>query len=1044
MKLEQKKKRGGFLSAVGFFTFFFLLLISIAVAVAYVNRDRLILEYLRQEGTRVLGVEVFAVDSLVTRPVGQVSVELRNLVFQSSPTAPLIRAEKVLLSTPKNLLSLYQLVLTQNVLALKAQLVGVNIRATTDPSATKAKSSPIEPSSEFKMEGLPFPIDLETELRDSTLEAGPAQKPVVFRGITGIIRTELFNRTGGVTLKSTGQLALGVAFGERAQLPIRTDWSFTADPSSVDPRNVAINVSTLTLSTLGMTLKSSGNIKWPEQTFKFDAAGSTTDLGVLPIDKAESEALGLTGRLRGSADVSVKLSGDLRSVIQAEGSVRIVGGQFPFDIVREKPKSFQLKGPVDLDIEAPFKFSYHVPTAKFKSIDLQLATFKVDMTAADVRVAGLLRKPAQVMMAARGQMTAQGETIDLTQLEVRLANLLTNMKGQLSIDPKRHSKIDIQLTLPSLKGWPTLLPILGQIDAGPVSNGTDLNQAQGSFALKAQAELPLGAPETIMTDSRVNIEMFDASGVEFPIGIKGDKRIVEGIARGSIVGSGSISTSPDPKVPIAWTLKRAQGSADLRNLKIQWDDLISKNAGQETSVTFIASAPQTSAKGSEVRVKIDRFDVRAIDSTASITGVVTREETGDIVLDTMMNSRIVLSQLYQLAPGFRSIQSKIPSGTLLTNLQANGTYRMKDGPAASPLGLKGRIVLKSPRAVLLEISADAAETTPVENKDPAVKDPKDAMLRWPVLARSKLVFDMQIESIAVKTTTLKNVAVLANLQNGSLRGSMSLANVFGGPAEITSFALLDLPKKAFRDIKASAAGNFQAINLALFAEFLSPQWKELVAGMATGNFLFSGFPFHTTSLADNAVASGTISVKQGRLSTMSFDSLVNQKLTENPEIAKLLGLKPKVASGGASFDVSTAYAFAKSRMNLKGLRMISPEMNEIALDGWMQKDLMADLKGFAYLADTPIGGSFRAANSDKLGRLIVPIRITGSLKSPSLDIAGEAIKEMTKKAVGAEVGKLKETAKKEVEKVIEEKKKEATKNAVDAVKEELKKRGLGF
>lgn len=1043
MKLEKKKKRGGFLSAVGFFTFFFLLLISIAIAVGYVNRDRLILEYLRQEGTRVLGVEVFAVDSLVTRPVGQVSVELRNLVFQSSPTAPLIRAERVLLSTPKNLFSLYQLVLTNDVLTLKAQLIGVHISATTDPTTAKPRPAPVVTPSDFKIQGLPFPIDLETELRDSTLEAGPAQKPVVFRGITGIIRTEVFNRTGGLSIKSTGQLALGVAFGERAQLPLRTDWLFTADPSSDDPQNVRINITNLTLSTLGMTLKSSGNIKWPEQTFEFKAAGSTTDLGVLPLDKAESEALGLTGRLKGSADVSVKLSGDLRAIIQAEGLVRIVGGQFPFDLVREKPKSFQVKGPVDLDLEAPFKFSYSIPTAKFKSIDLQLATFKADLTGADVRVAGLLRKPPQVMMGARGQMTAQGETIDLTQLEFRLANLLTNMKGQLSIDPKRHSKIDIQLTLPSLKGWPSLLPILGLIDAGPVSNGTDLNQAQGSFALKAQAELPLGAPETIMTDSRVNIETFDASGVEFPIGIKSDKRTVEGIVRGSVIGSGSIATSPDPKIPIAWTLKRAQGSADLRNLKILWNDLINKNAGQETSVTFIASAPQTGAKSAGVKIKIDRFDVRAIDSTASMTGLVTREESGDIQLDTTMNSRIVLSQLYQLAPGFRSIQSKVPSGTLLTNLQANGTYKIKEGPAASPLSLKGRIVLKSPRAVLLDMT-DAVATPPVENKVTPAKDPKDAMLRWPVVAKSKLVFDVQIESIAVKTTNLKNVAVLANLQNGSLRGSMSLANIFGGPAKITSFALLDLPKKAFKDIKASAAGNFQAINLALFAEFLSPQWKDLVAGMATGGFLFSGFPFHTTSLADNAVASGAISVRQGRLSTMSFDSLVNQKLTENPEVAKLLGLKPKVATGGASFDVSTAYAFAKGRMNLKGLRMISPEKNEIALDGWMQKDLMADLKGFAYLSETPVGGSFRAANSDKLGRLIVPIRITGSLKSPSLDIAGDAIKEMTKKAVSAEVGKFKETAKKEVEKVIEEKKKEATGNAVDAVKEELKKRGLGF
>jgi hypothetical protein len=124
--------------------------------------------------------------------------------------------------------------------------------------------------------------------------------------------------------------------------------------------------------------------------------------------------------------------------------------------------------------------------------------------------------------------------------------------------------------------------------------------------------------------------------------------------------------------------------------------------------------------------------------------------------------------------------------------------------------------------------------------------------------------------------------------------------------------------------------------------------------------------------------------------------------------------------------------------------MISPEKNEIALDGWLQKDLAVNLHGFAYLAETPIGGSLRAANSDKLGRLIVPIKISGTLKSPSFEIAENAITEMAKKALTLEAGKLQNTLKQEANKILDQKKNEATKGAVDAVKEELKKRGLGF
>lgn len=1053
MKIEPKRKRGGFLSALGFFTFFFLLLIAIAIAVAYTNRDRLILEYLRQEGPRALGVEVLAVDSLVTRPVGQVSVELRNLVFQSSKSAPLIRAEKVLLSTPRNLLSLYQLYFTHDVLNLKAQLIGVQVRATSETGAKGTTAATPAPPQELKLRGLPFPIELETEIRSSSIEAGPPEKPILLRHMTGIIRTEISNRmpSNSIGVKSTGQIALGIALGEHSELPIRTDWAFTIDPVANDPKNVAVNITSLTISSLGMSLKSNAKIKWPEQTFTLEAAGQTSDLGVLPVEKAESDALGLTGRLKGSAEVSLKMSGSLTNVITAEGSVRLKDGRFPFDIAREKPKPFTFKGPAEVDLETPFRFAYHVPSGKFKSIDLQLATFKVDLTAAELKVAGLLRKPAQVMMAVRGQMTAQGETIDVSQLEVRLANLFSSIKGQVSIDPKRHSKLDIQMTLPSLKGWPSLLPVLGQIDAGPISNGTDLNQAQGSFALKAQAELPLGAPETIMTDSRVDVEVFDANGVEFPISIKEDKRTIEGMLHATLSAGGSIAMSQ--KNPMAWSLKRAQGSVDLRKLNIQWDDFLRKPAGQDLSLNFNASAP-AGLKPNEVRVRLDRFDIHATDSSASVAGVITREDSGDIVLDAKLQSHVVLSRLYDLAPVFRSVQSKVRSGTVVAGLQAIGTYRIKEGPAGSPIALKGRIALKSPRAVLLDVGTSADPTSDANadvpetaaSKAAADKDAaeKEAMLHWPLVSKANLVFDAQFESIAVKTSDLKNVAVLANLQNGDLRGSVSSENAFGGPLKITSFAVPDLPRKPYRELKASAAGNFQGLNLGKFAEFLSPIWKTYVGGIASGNFILSALPFHRTSLAENANVSGALTVKQGLLSTVSFDRLVNQKLTENPEIAKLLRLTPKVATGGAYFDVITSYAYAKNRAALKGLHMVTPEKNELALDGWLQKDLEVDLKGFAYLAETPIGGAIRQANSDKLGRLIVPIKITGSLKAPSLDIAQEAIQQMTKKAVANEVGKLKEIVKKEAAKVIEQKKQEATKSAVDAVKEELKKRGLGF
>jgi hypothetical protein len=99
---------------------------------------------------------------------------------------------------------------------------------------------------------------------------------------------------------------------------------------------------------------------------------------------------------------------------------------------------------------------------------------------------------------------------------------------------------------------------------------------------------------------------------------------------------------------------------------------------------------------------------------------------------------------------------------------------------------------------------------------------------------------------------------------------------------------------------------------------------------------------------------------------------------------------------------------------------------------------MTELNGTAYLANTSIGGSFRQANSDKSGRLVVPIKISGSLKEPSLDIAEEVITAMVSKTVQLETTKLKDKVRTEATKVIEEKKNEA----VDKIKDELKRLGL--
>jgi hypothetical protein len=1035
-RVGNKKRSGGtFLGALTFFLFFLGIVVGLVLAGTYAYRDKLLIELIRQEGPGAFGVEVLALDSIVTRPVGQISVELRGLVFQSSKDAPTLRAEKILLSTPNNLLDLYQLTFSKNVLHLKAQFIGLQIQATTNKQGTTPPPQPMT-TNDFASTGLPLPIELETELRDSQLEFGPESKPVRVTKLTGIIRTQISTNVpaGILDVKSAGQLALGVAVGGQTMLPLRTEWSLNAQPKLAKPTDVAITIESLTIATLGLSLKSSGTLKWPEQLVTMEASGSTTDLGVLPLDKAESEALGLSGRLKGAADVSIKMNGDLKSVVTTQGLIRVKGGEFPFALNRQTPRPFSVQGPVQFDLDAPFKISYDIANAKLKTLDLQLASFRADLTAAEVRVDGFLRKPAQLMMAAKGQVTAEGETIDLTNTEFRLANLLMAWTGQISLDSKRSSKLDLALTLPNLSGWPALLPVLGTLERTAKETVEDINRATGSVSLKAKLELPLAAPETISTDSKFEIELLDVSDFEIPVNlnIEKSKLIATGRARGHINAAGTVNLTKNVNSPLAWSLRRATGSFDARDLAISFDDKFKKRAGQEALVSFTASAPSSN------NLKFEKLDLRLIDSSANVTGTVSREENGDYALDTMLTSRMALTQMYEVAPVLRPLRAKLPSGTAGAQIKLSGVYNMATGPSTSPLIASGRLTLKSPQAVILA-TTQVEDVTKSEIME-APEKPEATIFNWPIFAKSNLVFDLQLETMTLKSRALKKLNVLATLADGNLKGTGSVENAFGGPIKLLSFSMLNLPRNKMEDLKFAMKADYKSINLSALAEFANPQWKTVVAGLASGEITMSGRPFSKSPIADNAVASGTLSVKQASFSTAPIDQMVTQKLYDFPAIAKLMGQKPKLPSSNINLLLNSNFSYADGRMNLKSFTALSPEKNELNLNGWVQKDFKIDMNGIAHLADTPIGGSFRQANSDSSGRLVVPIHVTGSLKEPSLSIAEDVIAEMTKKTVALEANKLKNTVQQQATKAIDQKKKEA----VDAVKAELKKRGLSF
>lgn len=1014
-----------------FFLFFLLLLIGAAVVGVYTVRDRLLIEYVREKGPRHFGVEVLAIDSLVTRPVGSLSVDLKGVIFQASPQSPVIRAQQISISTPKTLLGIYQLLHSKEALTLKMQLLEPQIQATSQPDSTSGGEAPA-PTPQAKNPRLPFPVTIEAELRDGQIDVGTAAKPIKVKGLTGIVRSEVSPTGNSETLlvRSTGQLVLKLALADRAELPMRADWTLQAKPTlSADATLVPIEISNLSVSTLGMTIKSEGKLDWPSQAIDFTASGFSTDLSVIPLDKAESEALGIVGRLKGQAEVAVKVIGSLNKSVKASGLFKLKNATLPFELIRQTPKPFMIKGPVDVDLDIPFAVDYNLASQKLEGIDLQLATFRVDMTNAEVRADGILKKNASIMMGLQGQLTAAGTTLDISSVEFRLANLLVTTKGQVSINPNRLSKLDLRVSLPNLQGWPQLVPLLGQIDPGPVINAAQINQANGSMTLAATIELPLADPSRLKTDTKVELDALDARDIVFPFSFKKDadtpnRKLAEGILRAAVQASGSFSAT-------TWKVRRAVGTVDLKDVKIEWGDLLNKARGRDLFTRFDSAADGA-------KIKIDKLEMKTDVSSLSAKGNVAiggTEKSPEYKIDSNVDSQLVLSQLYDLVPALRSVRSKVPSGTVFNTYNISGSF--KGDIQKSPLVLTGRTVLRTPQVIYLEAKKTKA---PLDENPPPQKEaaPKFEFLKWPVVQNSKIVFDAQIANIKHKTGNIQNLSTVLTLDKGDLTGTANIAQAFGGSMDIKAIRVPALATTAVENISASVAGTFQQLNLSSAGEYFDPQFKTLVGGISTGTFTSTIKPFSEESMLDTATASGALTVKSGFLSSLKFDELVNAKIAENPKVASLLGAKPSLSTKGASFDMIAKYSYAKGRMTLKDFRMDSPEKNSLELQGWLQKDFQTELKGTAYITSTQIGGSFRQANSDKSGRLIVPIKISGSLKEPSLEIAEEVISTMVAKTLDLETKKIKDKVKSEATKVIEEKKNEA----VDKIKNELKRLGL--
>lgn len=1040
---RKHRNRGSFFVSFIFFSFFLCVAVGLVGGATYIYRDQLILEFIANGGGRVLGLHDLSLGSIKTYPVGSVSFELGSLGVQASADSPAVRVQKLTVSIPKNAVELYALVKSGGILPIKIQIVGLSINVASKkvddgppPAVEDGTGDSIGGIIPAALLHMPVGVEIDAEIRDSTATVGSAAQAKRLTGITGLFKIsalELYR--GDASFETSGQVAMAASGLLGTGIPLRADWKIKG--TAPDLENMTIEIKESSISLFGVNVKGTGQLQLPKQDFSFTASGASTDIGVLPVDSAESQALGLTGRLSGSAEISIDAKGNLKNSVSASGAVRLHNAVLPLELKRQTPRPLTVVGPVSLDIEAPYELQYSFREAKLKSIDLALATVRTDLTRCEVRSSGVLNKPAGVPLTLNAQATSQGDNIDLGPVQVQFSNLALSARGRISIAPGQNSAIGLALTLPDLNGWPQLLPALGKLDSGPLVRSEIVNRASGAIALKLAVELPLAGPGSPTDDIKAQIQQLDISRFEYPLSfeLKDDttsdkpsllKRSFVGIVRGSLSAAASANKKGDTLI---WSIARADGAFDLRDLAIEWDDLFVKAHGRDLATKF-------KAKGDAVNIHLDSLDIKAKDVSLKVSGDIKRHSAKSFNLYNKMLLNGALSAFYSLSPKFRAVQAKLPQGTLASNISISGFFDT-DQAANSPVVLTGSMAIKAPTLLILDPKGVGSKHEQIDVVDARPgKSQTSPFLRWPMLAKSRITTTLDVGRMNIGPSVLLGLSAKAELRDGSVVGQAKLNDAFGGPLQIFELAVRDIPKQTDASLEMKLRGRFQKLSLSRIGEFVDPKYRSMFAGSTSGTFSAGVFPLSSAPLLDTLKAEGDAGITNGFVSTVRFDDLVNKKLASIPG----LGSQASVNSKGATADIKMQFGLVEKSLRLKAFSMVTPEKNALTLTGSVRSDLVAALEGKAFLVNTPVGGSVRAANSDAQGRLVVPIKIEGLLTSPTLTIAEDAVKTMLQKTLEHEGKKLKSNVENEAKKFIDQQKG----NAADRLKEELKKRGIGF
>lgn len=382
---------------------------------------------------------------------------------------------------------------------------------------------------------------------------------------------------------------------------------------------------------------------------------------------------------------------------------------------------------------------------------------------------------------------------------------------------------------------------------------------------------------------------------------------------------------------------------------------------------------------------------------------------------------------------------------LTANTLIQGKYDRKNGLTNSPLIIK-TIVSTDIGSLHLTRKKSAKKNSDLPSSNSQMESPSNApptgaLPNWPLFQSAQADLAVKIGTFNFidknKDASKLNINGLKTnfrYRNGNIEFNGGADQIFGGKVQVSN--LKANLHQANTNINFSSTTN--NINLEQATNWASEEWRGLVRGFLNSRLSVDCLNCSKLNFIDKIKANGSIEIKNGFLSTIQLDQIINEKLSQIPALSKGNRLNSK----GVAAQITSTLKLQMPNVYLDQFHFLTPENNELEASGRIGLDKSIELEGKAHLATTSIGGSIRAANSDSQGRFVIPIKIQGNLLKPEAKIAQDAVEKILQNTANYEVNKAKEKVKATIEKEGQKLKDELEKNGKKQL-EDLKKR-LGF